>query len=153
MKPLTLLIGATLLLTACGGRAAEEPTNTIVLDNTTTTSRPPTTTTTTTAGPGPLEEVDLVTYLAAMEDVLAGTTYEGKALQSPEIFLATGALFCDQLDSGMTPDDVVTKYIETLTSGSIDEALDDDLAMAGGVIGVGVVTLCPQHLDTLASSS
>lgn len=152
MKPLTLIIGATLLLTACGDGAAEEPNNTIVLDNATTTSGPPATKTMT-VEQGTLEEVDLVTYVAAMEDVLAGTTYEGEALQSPEVFLATGALFCDQLDSGMTLDDVVTKYIETLTSGSVDEALDDDLAMAGGVIGVGVVTLCPQHLDTLASSS
>lgn len=94
----------------------------------------------------------MVTYVAALEDVLAGTVYEGQALEAPEVFLATGTLFCEQLEAGQSVDAVLTEYVETLTGGPIDAAREDDLTMAGGVLGVGVVTMCPQHLNTVAAS-
>jgi hypothetical protein len=97
-------------------------------------------------------EIDLVTYVATIEDLLAGTAYEGRALEAPEVFLATGALFCDQLDAGVSSDEVLTRYIENLTGGSVDDAANDDLTMAGAVLGTGLVTLCPQHIASLGAS-
>jgi hypothetical protein len=158
MKLPMLLVGVLLMLTACGDRGSTDVTRAMILDTTTTTVN----TTTTTAGtpsstsslaPGPVRDVDLVTYVAALEDALAGTAYEGEVLRSPEVFLATGALFCDQLESGLSPEEALSHYVEALTNGPVEQAMDDDLAMAGGVLGVGVVTLCPQYSDTLADSS
>lgn len=148
-----MLLSAVLVLAACGGSGTGETTNTVVVDTPTTSARPTSTTVSTVGQESPNEQIDLVTYVAAIEDVLAGTGYEGEALENPDVFLATGALFCEQLDSGMTPDTVMTGYIEALTAGSIEQAGDDELTMAGGVLGVGVVTLCPQHMDSLTGSS
>ena len=153
MSRILLLLGAALLLAACGERGAAETADTIVLDAPTTTMQSSSTTVPANGQEPADDEIDLVTYVAAIEDAVAGTSYAGEALQSPEVFLATGTLFCEQLDSGMTPDAVVTGYIEALTAGPVEEAAGDELTMAGGVLGVGVVTLCPQHMDTLAGSS
>ena len=151
MKRVTLLLGTVLLVSACGGGGPGEATGPVEDGDTMTTSSP--VTVATASAPDPAgDELDLVTYVAAIEDSLAGTKYEGEAYEAPEIFLATGALFCEQLDTGVTPDGVVTGYIETLTGSSIAEAADDELVMAGGVLGVGVATLCPQHMGTVAGS-
>lgn len=108
---------------------------------------------TTTRSPTPeLNEVDLVTYVATIESLLEGTKYAGRALAAPDVFLATGGLFCDQLDAGTSSDEVLTKYLETLTGGEVDNASDDDLAMAGAVLGTGLVTMCPHHLAAFGAS-
>jgi len=108
---------------------------------------------TTTRSPAPdLNEVDLVTYVATIESLLEGTKYAGRALAAPDVFLATGGLFCDQLDAGTSSDEVLTKYLETLTGGEVDDASDDDLAMAGAVLGTGLVTMCPHHLAAFGAS-
>lgn len=108
---------------------------------------------TTTRSPTPsLNEVDLVTYVATIESLLEGTKYAGRALAAPDVFLATGGLFCDQLNAGKSSDEVLTKYLETLTGGEVDDASDDDLAMAGAVLGTGLVTMCPHHLAAFGAS-
>ena len=99
-----------------------------------------------------IADVDLVGYVAVIEHMLEGTSYEGAALASPDVFLATGALFCNQLDTGITSDTVLVNYIETLTGGSVDDASDDDLTMAGAVLGSGLATLCPHHISTIGAS-
>ena len=156
MKFSALLVGVLLILTGCGDGGSTDV-DTTVLDTTTVATTATTVRTVgsaaTTVAPDQVGPVDLASYVAALEDALVGTAYEGEVLQSPEVFLATGALFCDQLDSGMTPDEVLTLYLETLTNGPVERAVDDDLAMAGGVLGVGVVTLCPQYSATVAGSS
>ena len=114
---------------------------------------PPTAESTTTRSPTPsLNEVDLVTYVATIESLLEGTKYAGRALAAPDVFLATGGLFCDQLDAGRSSDEVLTKYLETLTGGDVADASDDDLAMAGAVLGTGLVTMCPHHLAAFGAS-
>ena len=78
--------------------------------------------------------------------------YAGAALESPQVFLATGALFCEQLDAGVSSNAVLVDYIETLTGNPVDEASDDDLSMAGAVLGSGLATLCPHHIETVGAS-
>ena len=155
MRLVASLSVAVLLLSACARLAAEpappsrQPTDveTAEAPRATTTSAPSSTTTSTTRSPAPaLNEVDLVNYVATIEEMLAGTEYEGQALAAPDVFLATGGLFCDQLDAGRTSDEVLIDYLETLTGGSVDEASDDDLTMAGAVLGSGLVTMCPHHI-------
>lgn len=154
MKTSTVLLGAALFLAACGADPASDVPATPAADLPTTTSIVPgTTSTLPNDGVGPIEGVDLATYVSAVEDVLAGTSYEGEALEAPEVFAATGVLFCERLTSGSTPDEIITEYVETLIDGPIEQAAEDDLVMAGGVLGVGVVTMCPQYLDTLVESS
>lgn len=106
---------------------------------------------TTTRSPGPESpaDVDLVSYIEIIEHLLVGTTYEGMALESPHVFLATGALFCDQLDAGAASDQLLSDYIELLTDGPAEEASDDVLTMAGAVLGSGLATLCPHHIATI----
>lgn len=95
-----------------------------------------------------LQESDLVNYIAVVADMLTGTIYADGPLESPGVFLATGTLFCEQLDAGMSRDEVLVEYIETLTGGAVDDASEDALTMAGAVLGVGLVTICPDHLAT-----
>lgn len=144
------LIPLALLLSACTAEG-EVTVSTSVLDES------PITTTTSPASAsaptGVAPEVDLVTFVAAVEDAMAGTSYEGQALEAPEVFLATGRLFCEELDAGSSADEVLTDYLEALTGSSIEDAAPDDLHMAGGVLGVGLATLCPQHLGTFTASS
>ncbi len=157
MRLLTSLSVAVLLLGACGGISAEPtaesipapapastvPTVTAVPDATV-----PPVTTSTTRSPGPASpaDVDLVSYVEVIEHLLVGTTYQGMALESPHVFLATGALFCDQLDAGASSDQVLFDYIRTLTGGPVEAASDDDLTMAGAVLGSGLATMCPHHI-------
>lgn len=150
-----LLSVAMVLLAACGGIAAEElpepgsqqaqnlndPVAASSDDPSTTRSPAPT-----------LADIDIIGYVSVIEHMLEGTKYSGDALASPEVFLATGALFCDQLDAGTTADAVLVEYIETLTGGTIDEASDDDLTMAGAVLGSGLATLCPHHIEGIGAS-
>jgi hypothetical protein len=109
----------------------------------TTTTRPPSTIAS--------EDVPLVAlFLAAVEDGLAGSSYEGAAVDDPEGFLATAALFCELLEEGLSGEEVLTAYIAALTAqdrgGQIS---DDDLLLGGVVLGAGVEVLCPEFSDRL----
>ena len=152
-----LLAGMAVLLGACGGISSgtltgedgrgsasgnTSPDPTAALSQISATTRSPAPT---------VGEVDLVGYVAVIEHMLEGTSYQGAALASPDIFLATGALFCNQLDTGITSDKVLAGYLETLTGGSPDDASDDDLTMAGAVLGTGLATLCPHHIETIGA--
>jgi hypothetical protein len=97
--------------------------------------------TTTTVEPS---EDDLAVFIAAMEELLVGTVYEGEAINEPELFLATGWLFCDWLDEGDTPDAALTRYLDEL-AGEVDAATDDQLVLAGALLGAAVVVLCPWY--------
>ncbi|MFC2177521.1 hypothetical protein ACFLRH_03805 [Actinomycetota bacterium] len=165
--PASLCI-AVLLLGACGGISAESntelapapnptsdtaaiPDPTVPVTSTVVDTTVPPTTSSTTLSPGPATpaDVDLVSYIEVIEHLLVGTTYEGMALEAPHVFLATGALFCDQLDAGTSSDRVLYDYIEALTGGPAEEASDDALTMAGAVLGSGLATMCPHHIATI----
>lgn len=170
MRLLASLSVVVLLLGACGGIAAEpsagsnpagspasstapNPPPTVAVAPTVVTTVPPSTSSTTRSpGPASPEDVDLVSYIEVIEHLLVGTTYEGVALEAPHVFLATGALFCDQLDAGASPDRVLFDYIEELTGAPAEEAPDDALTMAGAVLGSGLATMCPHHIGTIGIS-
>ena len=157
MRLLTSLSVAVLLLGACGGISAESTAEPIpapapapILPGASaapnTTVPPAATSTTRSPGPESPADVDIVSYVEVIEHLLVGTAYEGMALESPHVFLATGALFCDQLDAGASSDQVLFDYIRTLTGGPVEAASDDALTMAGAVLGSGLATMCPHHI-------
>lgn len=158
MRVGVFLAGAVVLLSACGGISTESPAASGMKDAapgdaSPTSIAPMSEISSTTRSPVPsVAEVDLVGYVAVIEHMLQGTTYEGAALASPDVFLATGALFCDQLDGGITSNEVLVGYLENLTGGSPDDASDDDLTMAGAVLGSGLATLCPHHIATIGAT-
>jgi len=171
MRLLASLSLAVLLLAACGGitaesngepipdpgssaRASADPgpvlSNDPVVSGAPDTSVPPVPTSTTRSpGPRTPAEVDLVSYIEVIEHLLVGTSYAGVAFEAPHVFLATGALFCDQLDAGASSDQVLIEYIEELTGSPVEEASDDALTMAGAVLGSGLATMCPHHIGAI----
>ncbi|MCP3976869.1 MAG: hypothetical protein GY720_20475 [bacterium] len=158
MRVGVFLAGAIVLLSACGGISGEPlPEDDVGVaapgDASPTSTALPSEMSGTTRSPVPsVADVDLVGYVAVIEHMLEGTTYEGTALASPDIFLATGALFCSQLDGGITSGEVLGRYLESLTGGAPDDASDDDLTMAGAVLGSGLATLCPHHIATIGAT-
>lgn len=153
MKQFVALVVMAIVVAACGESVVSAD---FEVTATTQAAAPSSTAVTTTVASSArslaLSEADIVTYIATVEDALAGTAYEGEALAFPEVFVATGVLFCNQLEAGQSPDLVLTQYIESLTGASVDAAPLDDLDMAGGVLGAGVVTLCPNHMTLLTGS-
>jgi hypothetical protein len=93
-------------------------------------------------------EEDLAVFIAAMEELLVGTVYEGEAINEPELFLATGRLFCEWLDEGDEPDAVLVRYLDEL-AGGVDAATDDQLVLAGALLGAAVGVLCPVHATSV----
>ncbi len=89
-------------------------------------------------------EEDLVVFIATLEEMLAGTSYEGEALNEPDVFVATGRLFCERLNEGDSADDVLSAYLDQL-AGGVDLATDDELVLAGALLGTAVGALCPEH--------
>ncbi len=152
------LVSIGLLVAACGGTPAGT-TTTQVAPVGTTTSTPPTTAaeTTTTTDPPPHDIPQAALFLAAVDDGLRDTTYQGAAFEDPEGFLATGALFCDLLDQGLTIPEVVEAYTAALIQAeSADTVSADDLLLGGVILGAAVRILCPQHtgqLDSITAST
>jgi len=145
------------LIAACGDAGAttvappSDTATTATGDTTTATTSPATTVTSAQSQPATtigLEEA-AAAFLAAVDAELAATKYAGQAIEAPDVFLATGWLFCEQLDEGLTVDGVLTGYVEELSGGSIDDAGDDDLALAGSIFGAALGMLCPQHAGAL----
>ena len=93
-------------------------------------------------------EENLVVFIATLEELLVGTSYEGEALNEPDVFVATGRLFCERLDSGDNIDDVLTAYLDEL-AGGVDIATDDELVLVGALLGAAVGALCPEHAAAL----
>ncbi|MDH3426063.1 MAG: hypothetical protein OEM22_05250 [Acidimicrobiia bacterium] len=145
-----ILIAGLVLLAACGDGGADPTIATVPSgtgDSATSTTAP---SPDTTGVPAQAIPEELVNFIDGIEEALVGTAYEGAALEDPDVFLATGALFCEQLDAGIDADAVLVGYVEALTGGSVDEASDDDLVLAGSLLGVGVATLCPRHEDSIS---
>ena len=85
-------------------------------------------------------------FLAAVDDALASTSYAGAAFQDPEGFLATGVLFCDLLDEGLSLEETVDAYTAALVAAAPEEGVEaDDLLLGGVVLGAAIRLICPQH--------
>ncbi|NQV07864.1 DUF732 domain-containing protein [bacterium] len=89
-------------------------------------------------------DADLVVFIATVEELVVGTSFEGEALNEPDLFVATGRYFCERLDQGDTPDDVLVAYLDEM-AGGVDVATDDQLVLAGALLGAAVGVLCPPH--------
>lgn len=145
------LLVLAVLVAACSSGTGTATTT----EPTPSTAAPTTTivTTTTTGPPATIasEDVPLVVlFLAAVEDGLAGSSYEGAAFEDPEGFLATAGLFCDLLAEGLSGEEVLTAYISALTAEDPSTPpTDDDLLLGGVVLGAGVQVLCPEFSDRL----
>ncbi|MCH7584996.1 MAG: DUF732 domain-containing protein [Acidobacteria bacterium] len=122
-----------------GASVATSPSTTAATSSSASTSAPSTTLTV---------EENLVVFIATLEELLVGTSYEGEALNEPDVFVATGRLFCERLDSGDSADDLLTTYLEQL-AGGVDIATDDELVLAGALLGAAVGALCPEHASVV----
>jgi hypothetical protein len=126
---------------------------TFSLDGDTTQKNEPATTLTTSDGSSDLDELELgeeaVDFVVAVDELLIDTAYEGLVTEDPEVFVATGLLFCEQLSEGVGPSDILVSYVEALTGGDIDDADDDTLTLAGSILGTAVGYLCPEHVALL----
>jgi hypothetical protein len=137
-----VFIGAV-VLAACGSDAADQPVPSLSAS---------TTTVALSAGtPGPLPEAptsvipDFTRFIAAVDSALSETSYAGAALTDPEVFIATGQLFCELLDEGMTSDDILAEHLDALAAVNAGDVTDADAAATGVVLGASTEVICPQH--------
>jgi len=141
-------IAGLVLVAACSG-SANDPVETVpstVPTASTTTSRP---TTSSTVPSFDADEVPtLALYLAAIEQGLEGTGMEGASFEEAESLINTGLLFCELLEEGFGPVDVLRGWVAAL---SVDGATptEDDLFLGGVVLGAAVKLICPEFLDDL----
>ena len=150
------MVGIAVVLAACGG-SGEDSSSSTGGPTTITASTPSSidlATTTSTPVPSTSLVVDgvvvndaVIEFVAAVDELLVGTGYEDAVVDDPEVFVATGWLFCEQLDQGMGPKEILTVYVETLTDSDIEDADDDTLKLAGTLLGTAVGHLCPEHAD------
>ena len=97
----------------------------------------------------PLEDIPpLARYLAAIDEGLMGTEYEGDVYLDPDGYVNVGRLFCALLDADVSPTGVLESYIATLEA-ELGELSDDDLLLGGVILGASVQLICPDYLDDL----
>jgi hypothetical protein len=97
----------------------------------------------------PLEDIPpLARYLAAIDEGLMGTEYEGDVYLDPNGYVSVGRLFCALLDADVSPTGVLESYIATLEA-ELGELSDDDLLLGGVILGASVQLICPDYLDDL----
>jgi hypothetical protein len=93
-------------------------------------------------------------FLAAVDQGLAGTVYEGDAFADPETYLGTAVLFCELLENGLSTEEVLTAYVLALTENAAGEEIPDvDLLLGGVILGAGVESLCPEYAGQLGAGS
>lgn len=137
---------AVVVLGACGSDAAIPPTPSSV----------PATTTVAPSGdtPVPLTEAppattvappDFTLFIAAVDAALADTAYAGAALTDPEVFIATGQLFCELLEEGMASDAILSEHLGALAAVNAGDVTDADATATGVVFGASTEVICPQH--------
>jgi hypothetical protein len=148
MRVMIFLVFAFLIVTACASSTevdatvpASSPTSTQTTTTPATTALPPEMTTTSAMNP----EYDV--FLAAVATALEGTRYVNEPFDNPEVVASTGLLFCERIAAGDTPDEVAYEYLTDLTGGDASAADDDQLALAGAILGAATEALCPQQGD------
>ena len=88
---------------------------------------------------------DYAALIAAVESAMESTTYEGAALEDPEVFIATAELFCDLLEEGMTAEELLTEYLDRLSDGGLVDVDEEDGLMAGVLLGASIEIVCPEQ--------
>ena len=154
---LLLLAMGCLVVVACN-QPASSPVPTATTETPTTVSETvestttvqPSTTLTSPPDSGEFEIAsEVIEFVAAIDELLLDTNYEGLVEEDPEVFIVTGLLFCEQLSEGVLPSEILTFYVESLAGDHIDKADDDTLVLAGSILGTAVGYFCPEHTDTL----
>lgn len=147
MRRTAFVLAAVMVLAACSDSGVSNPGD----DSTTTTTTTTTASSTTTTDPDPIDSDDvpaLAVYLAAIDDGLRDTKYEGEAFTDPESFIVTGRLFCELLEEGLSVESVLSAYVAAL--GSSGETVDEDDYLLGGVVlGASVKLICPEFGEDL----
>ena len=87
---------------------------------------------------------DYSALIASVESAMEGTTYEGAALEDPEVFIATAEVFCDLLAEGMTQEELLAEYLDRLSNEGELEVDEDDGLMAGVLLGASIEIVCPE---------
>jgi hypothetical protein len=147
MRGIATVVLIACLAAACSSPAPVTPTTvapptTITIPATTPVTTVPSTSTALAAEDFPAAAL----FLAAVDDGLASTSYEGAAYEDPEGFLATGVVFCELLDEGLTLEETVDAYTAALVAAAPDEGVEaDDLLLGGVVLGAAIRIICPQH--------
>ncbi len=148
---LVLLVAGT----ACGGKAVttdpaalpdQSENATVATDAATTIPAVSTAPTSTVADPTAVE-ADTPAYdvfLAAVADTLDGTRFEGAPFEDPEVFAATGLLFCERMAQGEAGEQVVVEFLSELAGGDATLADGDQLVLTGALMGAATETLCPR---------
>ena len=90
---------------------------------------------------------EVLDFVAALDELLVDTEYKDLIVEEPEVFVATGLLFCEQLAEEVDPLDILTEYVETLTGGGVEDADEDTLILAGSILGTAVGFFCPEHTE------
>lgn len=90
---------------------------------------------------------EVLDFVAALDELLVDTEYEDLIVEEPEVFVATGLLFCEQLAEEVDPLNILTEYVETLTGGGVEDADEDKLILAGSILGTAVGFFCPEHTE------
>ncbi len=88
---------------------------------------------------------DLVVFVASIGEAISGTEYSGSELTDPEVFVAIGQLFCENLDAGMSVSESLAGYLAAIEQADPHRPSDDDAYVTGIVMGVAIETLCSQH--------
>jgi len=88
---------------------------------------------------------DLTLFIAAVDAALVDTAYSGAALTDPEVFIATGQLFCELLDDGASRDDILSEHLDALAAVGDGNVNDADATASGVVMGASTEVICPQH--------
>lgn len=140
VRPLALLL---VMAVACSSDPASV---------TATTTSPTTTlpTTTSTEAEFEADEVpSLALYLATIDAGLEGTDLEGLAFEDAEALIDTGVVFCDLLEEGLEPRDVMRGWVAALTSAGDREPTEDEYTLGGVILGASVRFICPEFLDAM----
>jgi hypothetical protein len=145
-----LAVGLTVLLAGCGANDGGTAFSADPAITTTTSSTTVQSTTIVVEDESPTTTVpDYAALIAAVNDALAGTSYEGTALEDVEVYVATAELLCGLLDEGMTIDEALTVYLVRLAGERGIELDEDDGTMAGVVLGAAVQVVCPDHREDI----
>ncbi len=159
------LSALVILVSACSvpSTATTLPAGIVSPETTVTTGAPaqvsetvPTTTTSVSGDAEDPRDDNAIAFVAALEEALAGTSFEGAVLASPELFIATAEVICVRLDNGDQVDQILADYIEGLgnTDGEADTVSENEAAMvAGGVLGASLELFCPQHRGLVEDES
>jgi hypothetical protein len=85
----------------------------------------------------------VIVFIALLSEALADTQWQSDVFDAPDVFVATGELFCERLAEGVAADEVLTAYTAAVSAEA--EARDDVFVLAGSILGTAVGTLCTEH--------